>query len=160
MEKESQFFRNTSNENSPKDQEENLRNEKSYNEFAEQHGEKLETIRQDTRDKLKNFFSKSMKRICEGAKAGFAAVPDIQQLIAHLDLENDLEQNPVKKNLIEVLNFAGGVHSYSVETGVIPKDQENNRLKKIIGGVNNFLEKNEGLKFWLQDVVKRATAIK
>jgi len=149
MEKESQFFRNIYNENFPKDKKE-----------AEQQGEKLETIRQNTRDKLKNFFSKSMKRICEGAKDGFEAIPDIQQLIAHLDLENDLERNPVKRNLIEALNFAGGVHSYSVETGIIPRDQENNRLKKIIGGVNNFLEKNEGLKFWLQDVVKRATVIK
>lgn len=159
MEKESQFFRNISNEKFSEDQR-NLRSEKSYNESAEQHSEELETIRQNTRDKLKNFFSKSMKQICEGAMAGFETIPDIQQLITHLDLENDLEQNSVKRNLIEVLNFAGGVHSYSVETGIIPKDQENNRLKKIIGGANNFLEKNEGLKFWLQDVVKRTAVIK
>ncbi|MBI4779264.1 hypothetical protein HY797_02320 [Candidatus Falkowbacteria bacterium] len=119
---------------------------------------KSEEVKMETREKLRKFFLQTLEQLRQTSKKVLGVIPDTQKLIDNLDISKDLEKNPAGKNLISALNIAGGIRSYSVEKGIIDDgdERENSGFKKIIGGVNSFLEKNEESKIWLQDVIRLA----
>jgi hypothetical protein len=120
-------------------------------------GAKQEEIRRSTRERLMNFLS----GVCKGAKLGLEVVPGAQQLVQNLGIGSDLAQSPAKCLLVQVLDIAGGVRSFSAEKGIIKYDEDgNNKLRGVISDVNNFLAENKGLKLWLQGVINRASTQK
>ena len=124
-------------------------------EFKKEYKAEFEKERTSLREKLTKFFKKVLKAIGKGLKDTVDIVPEMQKLADNLDGRGDIYDHPTGKNVMEVLYYAGGAQAFAVEQGIISEeDQQDNKLKKVIGGVNNFLEQNEGFKDWLRDIVK------